>query len=618
MSDVKIRISTAEKSQFQIHLYKPDSRWLNPREITFLTRIPERKDVQGYFGTYLVAATDTTVDVLNACGLELSFDDDEAKQTFDYLKLRRVLSDSVQKNYANFKEDGTVPKHNLVMHNEHKLSAYQELGAVNCSLSEGYGLFMEQGTGKTAVSIADICNLVNKREPGDPPLRVIIVAPKNVRLNWRSEFDKFSTVKHKCTVLRGGQVTRIGQLVSGINDEGQDLSVIITSYETLIKTWDAISMIRWNMAVLDEGHYVKSSRTKRWEYCKKLRDNSDHRRVLTGTPIANSLMDLFTLFEFMGEGYSGFLDFKAYKKYYGVYKKVGGNDGYEALVAAENIPVLKDRLSRFSFMISKKEALPNLPDKVYDIEEVEMTEEQIDTYKKLASSLAVEIENDIEGAENPQLIVNSVLTKLLKLAQITSGFLKIPAIVDEDGEIVEPMKVVKFAPNPKIEGLMNLIKDKKPEQKTIIWACWIDDIKAIEAALRLHGHDPVCYYGGVNDDDREAAEWRFNNDPTCRFLIGNPAAGGTGLNLLGYPPGSPEESDTNCDHVIYFSQDWSSLKRSQSEDRAHRRGTRNPVRITDLCVPETIDELIRVRVLDKRRAALELTDIRDILKAVLQ
>ena len=78
-----------------------------------------------------------------------------------------------------------------------------------------------------------------------------------------------------------------------------------------------------------------------------------------------------------------------------------------------------------------------------------------------------------------------------------------------------------------------------------------------------------------------------------------------------------EEYDTNCTHVVYYSGDWSQVKRTQSEDRVHRRGTREPIRITDLCVPGTIDEEIRARVFQKKKMSLEITDIRDILKAVL-
>lgn len=610
---MKVRLSLISDTHFLLHCYYPDGRWVSNRDMQFVSRIPERKQDQSSFGTWKVAATDVTLEILDMAGVELEILDDETQAKVDYIRLRIELSNITQMNNARYKEERVVPKHGLKVHSENALAAYQEVGLVNAHLSEGFGLFMEQGTGKTAVTIAAACNLPK----GDVPLRVLIITPNNVRTNWKSELEKFSTVNHKAMILRGSQVKRIDQLISAIRDDGQDITFVISSYDTMIQTWDAISMMRWDMAILDESQYIKSSKTRRWKYCSKLRDISDKRIVLTGTPIANSLMDLYTQFEFMGEGYSGFSTFEGFKKFFGTYAKQG-EQGYERLVAAQNIPVLKDRLSRYTFMIKKFEALPDLPDKVYDIEEVEMSPEQSDAYTQLATSLAIEIENELDTAENPSLVVNNILTKLLKLAQITSGFLSIPEVYDEAGELVKPKEIIHFSPNPKIEALLNLVNDKPMDDKTIIWACWVEDIKKIERALRMAGHDPVTYYGGISAKEQEEAVRRFNEDPSCRFIIGNPAAGGTGINLLGYPPGRQDEFTTNCNHEIYFSQRWSSLERSQSEDRAHRRGTRGNVRITDLCVPETIDETIRARVLDKRRAALELTDIRSILKEILR
>lgn len=116
---------------------------------------------------------------------------------------------------------------------------------------------------------------------------------------------------------------------------------------------------------------------------------------------------------------------------------------------------------------------------------------------------------------------------------------------------------------------------------------------------------------------RERAVWAFNNDPTCTVFIGNPSAGGTAINLWGYNPERPEMT-TNCDRVIYYSQNWSMPVRSQSEDRCHRIGTRKSVRYTDLVVAGTIDEEIRARVLGKKMRAIEMQDLREVLERVLR
>ena len=136
----------------------------------------------------------------------------------------------------------------------------------------------------------------------------------------------------------------------------------------------------------------------------------------------------------------------------------------------------------------------------------------------------------------------------------------------------------------------------------------------------------MTFFGKTKDAERVENEYRFNCDPNCKVFIGNPAAGGTGLNLIGYPPEGHaiyketgktlEDWETNANHVIYYSQNWSPTARSQSEKRAHRRGTREPVRVTDLVVPNTIDQEIRDVVLNKQVNALELSDLRKILQKI--
>lgn len=580
--------------------------------------IPERTENKQAHGSYDCGATTNTVAALlewEKDGIELEFGCEDTATKFNYLKLWLLLSATTQSNYAAYKANATIPEHNLKITDKHVPGRHQVFAAIQSSLNEGFGYFMEQGTGKTFAAIIDACNIPSN--PDGTPLRVLVVCPNNVRVNWVREWNEFSTLKHKATVIRGGQVARINQLIQAITPEGQEISVVIVSYDTLIQSWEAIGMIPWDVTYLDEAHYIKSPRTKRWEFCKKLRDVSKRRRVLTGTPIANSLFDTYTLFEFMGEGFSGFTSFKAFREYYGVWDE-SRERGFAALVGLQNIPHMKDLLSRLTFSITKREALPDLPEKVYDIIEVDLQDEQLDAYMQLAETLSYEIESDLAESENLSLTINNVLTKLLKLAQITSGFLNVPPEVTDEGEIIKPGYTINFSPNPKIEAIVNLIEEKTPDQKTIIWCCWVPDIEKIARALALNGQDVVTYYGGTSEADRQTAEDRFNNDPNCRWFVGNPAAGGTGLNLLGYNPRLPtEEQTTNCDHVIYFSQDWSSLKRSQSEDRAHRRGTRQNVRVTDLCVPNSIDETIRTRVIAKRKHAMEITDIREILSSVL-
>lgn len=205
---------------------------------------------------------------------------------------------------------------------------------------------------------------------------------------------------------------------------------------------------------------------------------------------------------------------------------------------------------------------------------------------------------------------------LLALLQISSGFVSYDQGHDENERPLPPI-IDRLDPNPKVEALIELLKRKDDLHKTIVWACWVQDIKTISARLTVEGIKHVTYYGATSDPDREAAELDFNTDPATRVFLGNQAAGCTGINLRGYDYNDPDNSHTNCDQVVYYSQNWSSTLRSQSEDRAHRRGTRTAVQITDLCIPGTIDEEIRKRVLGKRKMALEIGDLKEILTLAL-
>lgn len=578
----------------------------------FLTTLPERKPTSVY-AQFLSPATDVTVEICKANADVITFEDEFTDTLFKSIDMRTILSNRVRQQTAAYKDSKVVPVKAYDLSYDERSSEYQLVAAYNSTLSDGYGLFMEQGTGKTLAAIIAACALPYGS-------RVIIIAPNNVRLNWVKEFKKFATVSTKVTVLRGGPLQRIDGLTSTFKDTGHHLSVAITGYDSLAGISDAISITTWDLAILDESHYVRNERTKRWRYIKPLRDVSRRRLVLTGTPIANTINDLYTQLEFMGDGYSGFSTFKGFKQFFGIYDR-NEDANFERFLGMQNVPIIKDRLSRYSFTVTKAEVLPDLPDKVYNILECEMSPQQEQAYNRLAADLAFEIESKVanQSESNQALVINNVLTMLLKLTQITSGFLKIPAEI-VDGEELHKEALVEFEPNAKLELLIEHLKEifaSSPTSKVIVWACYVYDIIKIQQRCLDEGIDAVTFYGGTDEQARIDAETRFNCDVKCKVFVGNPGSGGTGLNLLGYPPGMPDLLDTNADHVIYYSQDWSPLKRSQSEDRAHRRGTRNPINITDLVVPDTIDEAIRERVVEKRIRAFEIADVRELLREIM-
>lgn len=580
--------------------------------------------------------TDTLVIAIERCWTmaRVLFSTDETKARFDAIRNEFYFGEAVAAQAARFKQDGLVPTLPDIWQElkERPLSPYQR-AAVKLSLDvPAFALFMDRGTGKTACAVQRVCILAKmlasgeihggvEAKDGSRMLRVLIVVPKNVRLNWQREFNRFAHVQGKVTVLRGGLRSRIAKLAEAARPTlGMKFSVLICSYDGLRTSQDYISMIPWDDVITDESHYYKDPSTDRFQSLVKIREVSRRRMSLTGTPIGNSPMDLWSQLEFLRQGSSGFTSRKAFKAFHGVWEKTSVQ-GVEKLIGIKNIPLLQERLARISFSISKEDAGLNLPDKVYTVREVEMTPHQAEIYNTLQAELALEIEDKLSGDVVDEVTVSNVLTMLLRLAQVTSGFITYDARYDpHSGECVTPARKVDLdGGNPKIEELLELLQDESrdPKAKTIVWCQFIHNIHQISAALTKAGIKHGCYYGGVSTEDRDTLVDSFNKDPEFKVLICNPQTAGEGLNLLGYDVENPETSLTYCDMEVFFSIGWSSILRLQAEDRAHRRGTRMPVQIIDLVVPGSIDEEILDRLMQKQEIAKTVTDLKDTLSRIL-
>lgn len=517
---------------------------------------------------------------------------------------------------AEWQAHQTVPAHNLSVAEGIELLPYQEVAAWLATLGDSFAFFMEQGTGKTPTAIATMCTWL---EMATTFQRVLVVSPRNVVPNWVAELKAFTSQPIKVDAIRGLEIARLGKLAGVLKPaDGVKAGVAVINYDGAMSMAEVLSAIPWDIVILDEAHSIKSPTTQRTKFfLNRLRQRAKRRLILTGTPIANTAMDLWAQLEFLGPATSGFPTFKAYKDFYARVAK-NENSGFEQIVGMQHIPILQEVLARNAFIIRKKEAMPWLPEKVYSIESIEMSPAQKEMYKKVATQLAIEIEADIETqTDNRQLLINSVLTKLLRLAQVTSGFVSWDPVISPDGELIRPRIIEDLPENPKIDWCVEQIKKHPLNEKILFWSWMTHDINALSARLTAEGIKHVVFKGTTSDEDRVEAERAFNKDPECRVFIGNQAAGGTGLNLLGHDPKNPEAYDTDATMSVYIAQNWNAVHRSQSEDRNHRRGTRKQIQAVTLACESTIDEDIHERVTSKRQAALEISDIRSLLTKII-
>jgi SWI/SNF-related matrix-associated actin-dependent regulator 1 of chromatin subfamily A len=610
----------------------PDGLWPgNPHSIAKIQKIvPEFKTPANRAADcVMVAATDVTAVCLKVwCPDNLHFANEEALLAFQHLILKFHSEDQAMRMRREWEQNKTLPQSDWW--NEHPqwpLSEYQRVATIT-NLHRSGALFMEQGTGKTPCVIQRICmesEIKHARAADcgekDRVYRALIVCPNQVRTNWMNEVEKFATTSGRVTVIRGSKLRRAELIVDALSniEDDERYSIIIIGYDTVPLTMDFLKMLPLDLIVADESHRIKSKATRRWKALRELRNNAKNGMILTGTPIANKPWDVWSQLEFCEPGSSGFITFSRFKAFYG--KFIKNKNHQTTLVELKNMPFFKERLARMAFRITKKAANLQLPDKLYDIQEVAMTPRQREAYLDLQTKLIVAAEEMLDKAEaegqDKVVTVNNILTMMLRLAQITSGHIKWDDEVDLDGNVVRRGAVEQIAtPNPKVDAIMQDAKELPSDEKMVIWATFREDIRVLSEALTEEGLEHGCYFGDTSDAKREEYVHRFNNDPSFRFLVCNPSSAGEGLNLLGYNPNVPEPIDTNCSMFAIMSQDWSMVKRSQLEDRGHRRGCRVPLRIRDYLVVGTIDQEIRDRVQGKLEMARSLQDVREIMMAL--
>ena len=555
-------------------------------------------------------------------GVNVEAVDDKSTIAFQRLNAKAEAYDICAKRVADWKLTRTLPAEaatlELHLDERFKLMDHQQIGVLNCLQPhiKGYGLWFKPGVGKTATGITLVCNLALRRVDKSTPLRVLVICPNKVRENWSEEFRHFNTRRGKVTISRGTAYERMATVAQGLqNDSELDYTVIIVGTDTLACSQELYGLVPWDLILCDESHDFITTGTARWKALKQIRESAKLAVSLTGTPQRNTCLDLYAQFEFMEHGLSGFQSQKEWKKHYGNFAKT--EDGHDVLTSVKNIPFLKEHVARCSMIVYKDEVM-NLPEKSFDLIEVELSARQREIYRMVATQLAIEIERDLTNASEStkSMTIQNALVKLLKLSQITGGFINWPEVLNpETGDVVTPGSREYFAESPKISAVMELILDpeKTARDKTIVWCNHLAEVDWVSSALTHYGVDHVVYTGQVSEDQRTARVLRYNTDPLCKVFVGNQQTGGTGLNLLGYDSKSENPIDCDTTHIITLSRPWSAVLCEQSIERGHRKGTRSKVRITDVVVPDSIDTVMRDSVNAKIDSANQMQDLTSML-----
>lgn len=430
-----------------------------------------------------------------------------------------------------------------------------------------FALFDEMGTGKTKAVIDTACVLTNAGS-----LRsLVVVCPNAVKGSWARELRTHAWVPYRAFVWDRGRwvPTETEQPATGLN-------ICILNYEALLagtRVTQLKQLLKGGWLVLDEASRIKNRTAKRTRACLELGRVAERRLVMTGTPVTQAPLDLWAPMQFLDSHLLGFGSFFAFRAHHA---ELGGWEGKE-VVAWKHLDELEQKLKPFSLRRLKADCL-DLPAKVYERRDVTLTDDQWRAYRELDEQLVTEVNGE-------QAHANIVLEKLLRMQQVTSGFV---GVADQQGGY-RPVDLP--GGNPKLNELMELLDESS---KAIVWCRFRHEIELIAAELTRRRIGFVELHGGVKDKD--AAVVSFQTDHNIRVFVGQVATGGFGITL------------TAANLVVYFSNDFSYETRVQSEDRAHRVGQTRSVTYVDLVArtPEgrpTTDHLVLSALRTKRAVA---------------
>lgn len=451
---------------------------------------------------------------------------------------------------------------------------------------EAWGQFLEMGLGKTKLTIDECQHLLLKGK-----IRALmVIAPNGVHENWVEQLEIhmpeevlsfcYIHVWHSKKAKNKRHEHSVKALMSF-----RGLRVLLMSYDAVITDKGGSCAKKFlssstAMLVLDESTAIKTPGARRTKRILSLGPLAAYRRCLTGTPVANSPMDLYSQMKFLRPDFWGSIGcskFPAFKAMFGVWAKgtkVVGNrvTEYPILVEFQNLGVMGDMLESLSTRQTKQEWLPKLPAKIYKKRPFEMTAFQRRVYLELRDDLLSVIDDEL-------VTVDHAMVKLIRLQQVTSGFLG-----TDEGEL-------KYlpGPNPRLQALM--LELAECSGSVLIWCRYHPDIDLIVEQL---GDQCTWLDGRVTGEERTARSKLFANGDV-RFLVANPAAVGQGYTWL-------------CATThIYYTNSFNLNHRLQSEDRSHRIGQKNCVSYIDLVCNHTIDTHITKALREKRDVAATVT-----------
>ena len=445
------------------------------------------------------------------------------------------------------------------------------------AMGKGFGLLFEMGCGKTltAIAIAGAGYQMGKIK------RVLIVAPTSVVAVWPREFQDYAAFPYTVRTLLGDKHKRLKELDDLIRFPYPHLKVAVINYESTWRedVYEALEAYDADLIIADESQRIKAHDAKQSKALHRLGDKARYKLILSGTPVQNEAIDIFSQYRFLDPAVFG-LNFYAFR---GRYCEMGGFNRKQ-IVRYRDLDSLIKKEHSVAYRVTKEEAL-DLPEQTFENRYITLSKAERSLYDKLRRDSYAELEG------GGKITATTVLTQMLRLQQFTGGFLV-------EDEAAAP----KLVSRGKLDALEDILQDYVLEgrKKLVIFARFLAEIHEIEKlcdkTLKAARKRSVAIYGEIKKEERGAIVQRFQADPDVMVFIGQIDTAGTGITL------------TAADTCVYYSVNWNFATYDQSKSRIHRIGQHHPCTYIHLVVENTLDATVLTALSKKEDLAKTVVD----------
>lgn len=429
----------------------------------------------------------------------------------------------------------------------------------------GAALLVEMGCGKSLISVAVAGALFGEEKAR----KLLIVCPLSICGVWEEEFSKFADFDYNLKILKGSLEKKIETLYSL---EGRALQIAVVNYESVWRIERQIKNWHPDMIICDESHKIKTHNISASKSLHRLGEKTRYKMILTGTAITNKAIDIFSQYKFLEPKIFG----KSFYTFRNHYFDMVGYGNHTPVLKESMKDELKNKIHSIAFVAKKSECL-DLPETIDIVRYVELEPYAMNTYKHLVRDSFAELQNS-------EVTVTNVLTKILRLSQLTGGFLG-----DDDGENVHQISQAK------LNAFEDIIDEVTASgKKLVVMARFIPEIEAIKKLLVDKGLRFSIITGEIKNRADEIA--KFQNDTDVLVFIGQIATAGLGITL------------TAASTMVFYSLDYSMSNFEQAKARIHRTGQKENCTYIYLIASNTVDERIMKALKNKVNLAKSLID----------